>query len=253
MPQTTIIMPTYNEKENLPLMLDALLELPVENLRVLVVDDNSPDGTGQLADDYAARVPDRVSVLHRARKEGLGPAYVAGFKHALRTGADYLIQMDADFSHQPEYVPQLVAAAESADMVSASRYVKGGSVDEKWSMFRVGLSWFANRVYVPTILGIPIHDATGGFRLWKRHTLIGLDLDRFRSTGYVFQVELAYVAHRLGFKFAQIPIHFPDRKRGYSKMVFKIQVEAALRTWQVRWRHRSLSPSMRRTDAYTAT
>lgn len=250
MPKTVVVLPTYNEKENLLLMIDALFALPVENLHVLVVDDNSPDGTGKIADERAAVDP-RVSVLHRTEKNGLGPAYIAGFKRALTTDADYVIQMDCDFSHQPKYVLDLLKAVESSDLVIASRFVKGGSVDESWSPYRKLLSWFANRIYTPLILGIPLYDATGGFRIWRRSTLIGLDLDRIRSNGYVFQVEMAYVAHRLGFRVKEIPIYFPDRKLGTSKMDVRIQIEAAMRVWQVMQRHRALTPQMRRTTAYT--
>jgi dolichol-phosphate mannosyltransferase len=252
MPKTIVVIPTYNEAENLPLITKALFELPVENLNILIVDDNSPDGTGKIADDLAAATySGKLFVLHRTEKAGLGPAYIAGFKKALSMGADYIIQMDADFSHQPKYIPDLLQAIEDNDLVIASRFVKGGSVDENWSIYRKLLSWFANRVYTPTILGIPVYDATGGFRIWRRETLIGLDMDRIRSSGYIFQVEMVYVARRLGFKVAEIPIHFPDRKLGESKMDIKIQIEAAARVWQVMMRHRKLNPQMRRQTAYT--
>lgn len=249
MPKTVIVLPTYNEKENLPQMLTALLALPVEDLNVLVVDDNSPDGTGNIADEWAAKDA-HVTVLHRTQKAGLGPAYIAGFKQALKLNADYIIQMDCDFSHQPKYILDMLAAAPNCDMVIGSRYVKGGSVDETWGWFRKALSGFANSIYIPTILGIPMRDATGGFRLWKRQTLIGLDLDRVKSNGYVFQVELSYITHRLGFRVTEIPIYFPDRKMGQSKLDFRIQREAALRVWQIRSRHRALTPQDRRTAAY---
>jgi dolichol-phosphate mannosyltransferase len=252
MPKTIVVIPTYNEAENLPLITKALFELPVENLNILIVDDNSPDGTGRMADDLAATTyPGRLFVLHRTEKAGLGPAYIAGFKKALSMGADYIIQMDADFSHQPKYILDLLRAVETNDLVVASRFVKGGSVDKTWSIYRKLLSWFANRIYTPTILGIPIYDATGGFRIWRRETLIGLDLDRIRSSGYIFQVEMVYVAHRLGFRVAEIPIYFPDRELGQSKMDIKIQIEAAARVWQVMMRHRKLNPQMRRQSAYT--
>lgn len=251
MTNTTVIMPTYNEKENLPLIVESVLRQPINDLHMLVVDDNSPDGTGKLADELAAQYPGRVSVLHRTQKEGLGPAYIAGFKQALADGADYLIQMDADFSHQPKYLPEMVALAdEGYDLVVASRYARGGSVEESWPLYRKLLSYFANRIYVRTILNIPINDATGGFRLWRRETLIGMDLDRVRSSGYVFQVELSYIACRLGYRVAEIPIYFPDRERGISKMSMRIQLEAALRVWQVRARHHALNPGMRRTAPY---
>ncbi len=248
-PKIMIVMPTYNETENLPIMVEALFAL-IDNLHLLVVDDNSPDGTGELAEKLAQEHEGRISVLHREQKAGLGPAYVAGLKQALKLNADYLIQMDADFSHQPKYLSEMVAAAENHDLVLGSRYVNGGSVDENWGIFREFLSWWANRIYVPVILRIPIHDATGGFRLWRRETIIGLDLNRLRSSGYVFQVELAYIASRLGFKIAEVPIHFPDRERGISKMRLAISMEAALRVWQILFRHRKLTPQDRRAKPY---
>jgi dolichol-phosphate mannosyltransferase len=246
MPQTTVVMPTYNEAENLPLMLDALLALPVD-LHVLVVDDNSPDGTGAIADRFATEHPAQIAVLHRKEKGGLGPAYLAGFKRAIEMGADYLIQMDADFSHQPKYIPEMIAKIDEGnyDTVIGSRWTRGGGVDESWSVGRKLLSWFANGVYVRTLLGLPVKDATGGFRLWKRETLKGMGLERVRSNGYVFQVEITYIAYRLGYKFAEIPIYFPDRERGQSKMGSRIIIEAALRVWQVLLRHHSLNPQMR--------
>jgi dolichol-phosphate mannosyltransferase len=251
MPKIIVIIPTYNEAENLPLMADALFELPVENLNILIVDDNSPDGTGKIADDLAARYPQRINVLHRQEKNGLGPAYVAGFKKALALEADYIVQMDCDFSHQPKYLVELLAAMENYDVVLGSRWVKGGSVDPNWSIYRKLLSWFANRIYIASILRMPICDATGGFRCWRRQTIIGIDLDRIRSKGYAFQMELAYVTYRLGFRTLEIPIHFPDRKLGQSKMGIKIQIEAAARVWQVAQLHHRLNPQMRRTAAYT--
>jgi dolichol-phosphate mannosyltransferase len=250
MPKTMIVLPTYNEKDNLPLMIEALFRLAVENLHVLVVDDNSPDGTGQIADEIASRNLN-VTVLHRAEKSGLGQAYIDGFKQAIRQNADYIIQMDCDFSHQPKYIPELLNAIEHYDLVLGSRFAKGGSVDEKWSFYRKLLSWFANRVYTPLILGIAVHDATGGFRIWRRQTLIGLDLERIKSNGYVFQVEMVYVTSRLGFRVAEIPIHFPDRTMGESKMDAHIQLEAAARVWQLLQRHHALKPDMRRTQVYS--
>ncbi len=251
MPKTIVVLPTYNEAENLPLMVDALLNLAVENLNILVVDDNSPDGTGKIAEDLATKHPGRITVMHRQEKNGLGPAYIAGFKKAISMEPDYIVQMDCDFSHQPKYVPQLIAAMENNDLVLGSRWIKGGSVDENWPFYRKLLSWFANRVYIPTILGIPVHDATGGFRCWRRQTLIGLDLDRIRSTGYIFMAEMIYVATRLGFRVSEVPIHFPDRTLGTSKMSVNIQVEAAMRVWQVMQMHHSLKPDMRRTSVYS--
>lgn len=252
MPKTVIVMPTYNEAENLPLMAEALFALPVADLHLLLVDDNSPDGTGKIADLLAAKYMGQVHVIHNKGKGGLGPAYIRGMKAAVSIGADYIMQMDADFSHQPKYVPQLIATLENGyDVVIASRFVAGGSVDEDWHLHRKLLTYFANRIYVPTILGLKVREATGGFRIWRREALIGLDLDRVRSNGYIFQVEITYLAHKMGYRMTEMPIHFPDRARGKSKMSFIIQREAALRVWQVWWRHRKLTPQMRREEAYT--
>ncbi len=254
MARTIIVMPTYNEIENIDLMVSQLLALPVPDLSLLIVDDNSPDGTGKRADELAAKFPDRISVLHRPGKAGLGKAYTAGFIHCIRhTDAEYFIQMDTDFSHQPKYVPQLISEIERGgyDLVLGSRYVMGGSVEEKWSPYRKLLSWFANRVYVRLLLDTPAKDATGGFRIWRRETIIGLDLERIRSNGYVFQVEIAYVSHKLGYQIGEIPIHFPDRRAGQSKMGLDIQVEAALGVFRLMRDHGKLTPAMRRTDPYT--
>jgi dolichol-phosphate mannosyltransferase len=244
----TVVLPTYNEAENLPKMIDALLALsmPVD-LSVLVVDDNSPDGTGKIADDLAAKLPGKVNVMHRAGKLGLGTAYIAGFRWALEQGADYVLQMDCDFSHDPKYIPAMIEkmAGCGCDVVIGSRYIKGGSLDETWGVGRKLLSWWANSVYVRLILHTNAQDATGGFRLWKRAVLEGMDLNRIRSNGYVFQVETIYVAEKLGYTNAEVPIYFADRKAGRSKMSFRIQIEAALRVWQVWARHRHLKPAMR--------
>lgn len=243
-----VVLPTFNEAENLETMVNRLLELdlPVD-LSILVVDDNSPDGTGQIADGLAARMPDTIAVLHRPGKQGLGTAYLAGFRKAFEMGADLILQMDCDFSHDPKYIPQMFTAMESCDcdVVIGSRYVTGGSVDQTWSIGRKLLSWWANSVYVNLILRTRAKDATGGFRLWRASVLKGMGLDRIRSNGYVFQVETIYVAEKLGYTSTEVPIYFADRKRGQSKMSFKVQIEAALRVWQVWWRHRRLNPAMR--------
>lgn len=243
-----IIIPTYNESENIARMLPALFALDLPNLHVLIVDDNSPDGTGQLADDLASRqeYAGRVHVLHRASKQGLGPAYIQGFKQALSLGAELIIQMDADFSHQPKYIPRLLARIAEADLVVGSRYVRGGSVDDNWSPLRKLLSWWANRVYTPAILRLPVNDATGGFRVYRRECLCGMDFSQIRANGYVFQVELVYVAHRLGYRIVETPIHFPDRQHGESKMSTAVAMEASLAIWQILFRHRRLSRSDRR-------
>jgi len=237
--KTTLIIPTYNEAENLPRIITALFDLPLKDLSVLVVDDNSSDGTGQIADELAKKHPGRVDVLHRAGKLGLGTAYIQGFQRLLAGSAQAIGQMDADFSHDPKKVLELVQALNSCDIAVGSRYVPGGSLDEDWPFWRKGLSSFGN-FYARTILNLPIRDVTGGFRLWKRDALAALPLDRVRSNGYVFQVEMAYVAHKLGFSFKEVPIHFAERRYGQSKMSFRIQMEAALRVWALPGHYRDL-------------
>jgi dolichol-phosphate mannosyltransferase len=245
----TVVLPTYNERENLPRMVGELLalELPADiELSILVVDDASPDGTGRLADELAARHPGRLDVLHRPGKEGLGKAYVAGFGRALEQGAELVLQMDCDFSHQPKYVPVLLATIRDCDMVLASRFAPGGSVDEDWAWWRKLLSWFANSLYLRLILDMDLKDATGGYRLWRRATLQAMDLPRrIHSNGYIFQVEMAYVAQKLGFRVVETPIHFPDRAAGTSKMDLRIQLEAARRAFDVRRRHARLTAADR--------
>lgn len=252
-PKVMVVLPTYDEKDNLQPMVQALFALEIPNFHMLVVDDNSPDGTGDIADNLAKldHYQGKLNVLHRPEKQGLGPAYKEGFKKAVELGADLIIQMDADFSHQPKYIPQMLELASKHDIVVGSRYVKGGSVDEKWGPIRKLLSWWANRIYTPTILNIPVKDATGGFRVYHRDTMVGLNVDQVKASGYVFQVEMIFVAHKLNYNIGEIAIHFPDRVRGTSKMTSSIAIEAALRVWQIKFRHRSLNQAKRRTEAYT--
>lgn len=231
--QITVIIPTYNEAENLPSLFSALLSLPLDGLKILVVDDNSPDGTGKIAEQLAGQYPGKISVVHRAGKFGLRTAYLEGFKIAIRDGAQAIAQMDADFSHDPAKLVEMAKALEGADIALGSRYVHGGSVDDAWPIWRKWLSAFGN-FYARTILGISLNDITTGFRLWRRETLLGMPLDRIRSNGYIFLVEMAYLAYSLEYKFAQVPIHFADRRWGKSKMSLKIQLEAAIRVWQVK-------------------
>lgn len=226
----TFIIPTYNEAENLPKITAALFDLPLPDLNLLVVDDNSPDGTGKIAEKLGAETGGRVNVLHRPGKMGLGSAYIQGFGWALAHGADSIGQMDADFSHPVEKIPELVDMLSSADVVIGSRYVPGGSLDERWPFWRKGLSSFGN-LYARTILGLKVRDTTGGFRLWRRETLQSMPLERVKSNGYVFQVEMIYLAALLGFRAREIPIHFADRRWGKSKMSLRIQIEAAYRVW----------------------
>jgi dolichol-phosphate mannosyltransferase len=230
-----LILPTYNEAENLEPLVDAaraaLADAP-EGFRILVVDDASPDGTGAIADDLAARI-EQVEVLHRAGKEGLGRAYLAGFDVALRGGAGYVLEMDSDFSHDPADVPRLLAAArDGADLVLGSRYVPGGGAPD-WPLLRRAVSrggcWYARRV-----LGLPQRDLTGGFKCFRRETLEAIDLPSVRSEGYAFQIELTYRAVRRGLRVVEVPITFHERRRGASKMSGRIALEAILRVPQMR-------------------
>ncbi len=236
------VIPTYNESENLPILISALLSQDLPDLSVLIVDDNSPDGTGQVADSLAAGSKGQVSVLHREEKAGLGRAYIAGFKKALAMGADVIGMMDADLSHPPDRLPVMLSALENADIVIGSRYTKGGSLDREWPLWRKGLSWFGN-TYARTILGLPIQDATGGYRLWRRSAMKAIPFQKSKSNGYVFIVELAYMAKLAGLTFAEVPIYFAERTHGDSKMSLKIQIEAALRVWQLRRLYRKQTKS----------
>lgn len=232
----TVVLPTYNEAENLPRMVQELLSLPVEGLSILVVDDDSPDGTGHLAEELARRFPGRVRVIHRKGKLGLGTAYVQGFQAALAGGADYVVQMDCDFSHDPAIIPQFIALMRDYDVVIGSRYAPGGRVDARWSKWRKVLSKAAN-IYARLIAGIRVRDATGGFKCFRRRALEGLDLQRIRSDGYAFQVEMNYICQQRGYRIAEVPITFADRLCGQSKMSMRIIREAMWRVWQIKWRY----------------
>jgi dolichol-phosphate mannosyltransferase len=239
--KTTFIIPTFNEAENIPKLFSAIFSLPLPGLSILVVDDNSPDGTGKLVESFIPQYEGRLEVLHRPGKMGLGTAYITGFKHAMERGAQAVGQMDADFSHPIARMCDLVETIQNCDcdVAIGSRYVQGGSLDENWPLWRKGLSAWGN-FYARTILGLPLRDCTGGFRLWRSEALSRLPLDRVRSNGYVFQVETAYMGHRMGCSFKEIPIHFADRRWGKSKMNFRIQVEAAVRVWQLLPHYRDL-------------
>ena len=240
MSKTTLIIPTFNERQNLPVLLEEIFKLDVHDLHVLIVDDNSPDGTGILAEDLKANYSGKLEVLHRPGKLGLGTAYIQGFEIAMQSGAQIVGQMDADFSHPVQKIPQLLAALQGdVDVVIGSRYVPGGQLDEKWPFWRKGLSRFGN-FYARTILNVPIRDVTGGFRLWKSTALRRLPLQRVRSNGYVFQVEMAYLAHLVGLNFREIPIYFAGRRWGTSKMSLRIQIEAAYRVWLLKGLYRDL-------------
>ena len=242
--KVTVVVPTYNEADNVTPMAQALWGLEVDGLDVLIVDDESPDGTGDIADRIALDNPERLHVLHRTGPRGLGVAYLDGFRWALDRGADIVVQMDCDFSHSPSDVPRLLKCIPEYDVVVGSRYVEGGKTDENWGVGRVLLSWWANN-YARIILGSSLQDVTAGFKAWSRKVLETIDLDSIRSQGYVFQVEMAFVSERLGFRILELPIYFEDRRIGESKMTLPVQLEAALRVWEVRWRHRRLRSALR--------
>ncbi len=232
-PRVTVCLPTYNERENLERMLRALSEVLPADGGVLVIDDGSPDGTGQLADRLAAEIPN-VSVLHRASKEGLGPAYIAGFRAALAAGAELVLEMDCDFSHDPNDVPKLIAAADDADLVLGSRYVEGGGV-RNWGLVRRFIS-AGGSAYARIVLGMQVRDLTGGFKCFRRNVLETIPLDQIDAKGYAFQIETTYRAARAGFRIAEVPIVFVDRTEGHSKMSRAIVLEAVWRVPLLRLR-----------------
>jgi dolichol-phosphate mannosyltransferase len=228
-PGAVVCLPTYNERENLEPMVRALAEVLPDGGRVLVIDDNSPDGTGEIADRLAAELP-WLDVLHRPSKQGLGRAYVDGFRHALADGADLVLEIDCDFSHNPQDVPRLIAAVEAgADLALGSRYVEGGGT-QNWGLVRRLISRGAS-IYTRVLL-MPIHDATGGFKCFRRAVLEAIDLESIDAAGYVFQIETTYRARRKGFRVVEVPIRFVDRTAGESKMSRAIVLEAV---WKVPW------------------
>jgi dolichol-phosphate mannosyltransferase len=230
-PRSLIVVPTYNERENLPLLLEAVLKVVPSEVEILVVDDGSPDGTGKIADEWAAR-ESRVHVLHRTGKLGLGTAYVAGFRWGLDQGFEQLIEMDADFSHDPKYLPVMLKSLESHDVAIGSRYVPGGGT-VNWGLGRKVLSR-GGSLYARTVLGAPIRDFTGGFNGWRRKVIEAVDVGTLRSDGYSFQIELKYRAFKKGFRWTEFPIVFADREVGKSKMNRRIVFEALARVWSFR-------------------
>jgi dolichol-phosphate mannosyltransferase len=227
MPRAVVCLPTYNEVENLERMLRALQPVLGPDDRVLVIDDSSPDGTGELADRLAAELG-HVAVLHRERKEGLGPAYLAGFRQALAEGAELVLEMDCDFSHDPADVSRLLSAAEGADLVLGSRYVSGGQIED-WSRVRRFIS-AGGSLYARVLLSVRVRDLTGGFKCYRRAVLETIDLDAISTKGYAFQIETTYRALRAGFRVVEVPITFADREQGHSKMSKTIVLEAM---WKV--------------------
>jgi dolichol-phosphate mannosyltransferase len=239
-----VVLPTYQEAANLPVIIAALFRLPLSGLRVVVVDDNSPDGTGRIAEELADRYGrDRFGVVHRPNKEGLGRAYVDGMSRALAMGADFIVQMDSDLSHRPEYLPQMLGTllSSGAAVVIGSRYAAGGSVDAEWPWYRRALSGFAN-AYVRLLLRLDIRDVTAGYKIWRSSALQTIELHGVRSAGYSYQVEMNYRAARQRLKIVELPIHFSDRTAGESKMSLRVQLESAVMPFRL-WRY------MRQTDA----
>jgi len=231
-----IVLPTYQEAANLPVIVDALFNLPLTGLRVLVVDDNSPDGTGRIAEELAEFYGrHRMGVVHRQGKEGLGRAYIDGMSRAIAAGAEFVVQMDSDLSHGPEYLPGMLGTllAADADVVIGSRYIVGASVDAQWPWYRKMLSAFAN-TYVRTLLHLGIRDVTAGYKMWRASALDAIGLSSVQSNGYSFQVEMNYRAIRKGLKIVELPIHFSDRTEGESKMTLKVQLESALMPFKLR-------------------
>ncbi|MFI1462811.1 polyprenol monophosphomannose synthase [Nocardia carnea] len=232
--RVTVVVPTYNERDNLPVAVERLTALPVPDLHVLVVDDNSPDGTGEVADKLAVDLPNVVSVLHRTEKDGLGRAYIAGITRALDEGADVVIQMDADLSHPAEVIPAMLEqlSRPGIGVVLGSRYVPGGSTAAEWKWYRKALSAWAN-FYVNAILRLGIKDATAGFKAWQADTLRAIDIESIRSNGYSFQVEMNYRTKKQGAGIAEVPIRFEERTLGASKMSLSVQLESALMPWKL--------------------
>jgi dolichol-phosphate mannosyltransferase len=227
-----VVTPTYNERENLPDLVRAILAHP--DARVMVVDDQSPDGTGAIADALAAEYPGRVTVVHRTGKRGLGRSYVEGLQLAIEDGADLICQMDADWSHDPKYLPEIVRAAADHDVVIGSRYLRGVSV-VNWPLRRIVLSAFANR-YIRAITGLEAQDCTSGYRCWRREMLAKLPLDHVVSDGYAFLVEMLYEAHRRGARIGEVPIIFVERRLGVSKLSGSVLVESGITPWSLRLR-----------------
>jgi dolichol-phosphate mannosyltransferase len=227
-----VIVPTYNERENIRRLIDSVLAQDAR-IDMLIVDDGSPDGTGDIVDEIIA-TNDRVHVLHRERKLGLGTAYIAGFRWALERDYAYVIEMDADFSHDPVHLPQFLAAIEDADLVLGSRYQQGRVTVVNWPIARLILSYCAN-IYARAVTGLPVWDATGGFKCFRRSVLEAIDLSRVRSNGYAFQIEMSFRAWKRNFRVAEIPIVFVDRTEGTSKMSKAIVREAVWMVWRLRW------------------
>jgi dolichol-phosphate mannosyltransferase len=240
LPSTLVIIPTFNERENISPLVASLLS---HGVRVLIVDDQSPDGTGEVADDLARQHPGRVEVLHRTGGRGFGRSYIDGIRRALAEPVELICQMDADFSHDPARLPDLLAAARDADLVIGSRYVAGGAI-VNWPRRRLLLSRFAN-AYVRAITGVHVRDCTSGYRCWRRDALASLALDRFMSDGYSFLVEMLFVAARQGRRIVEVPITYVERREGESKMSRAVILESAITPWRLIGSRRTARPTAR--------
>jgi dolichol-phosphate mannosyltransferase len=249
MEKTIVVIPTYNEVRNLPVLAAELWTLQIPGLSLLVVDGGSTDGTGQVANELAERRPEQFAVLHLSDMGGLRRAYIAGFKWALAHEADRIIQMDCDFSHSPRFVPALIEASRRADLVVGSRYVTGAKMDDRMGTARYLQSWWANEVYARLILNLKLQDVTSSFRCWRAPALRRIDLDAIASNGYSFQIEMAYVAEKLRFKIVEVPIHHEERRVGRSKLNLSAKLEAAWRTWEILWRYRNLTETAARSPS----
>lgn len=243
MQKCVIVIPTFNEVNNLPILAAELWALKIPGLSILVVDGDSPDGTGDVADELAEQHPGELTALHLSQRGGLRRAYITGFNWALTHEANFVIQMDCDFSHSPRHIHDLLNAIQNADLVVGSRYIAGSKLDDRMGSVQYLQSWWANAIYARTILNLQIKDATSGFRCWRAKALQGIDLDGISSNGYSFQIEMAYVAEKLGYKIIEIPIHFEERRLGRGKLSLPDKFEAAFRTWGIWWRYRNFPDS----------
>ncbi|MDH4066657.1 MAG: polyprenol monophosphomannose synthase [Acidobacteriota bacterium] len=246
--KTLVLIPTYNERDSLPPLVAELMAIP--GIEAMIIDDGSPDGTGQVADGLSKAHPGRVGVMHRTGTRGLGRSYADGFRHAVSTDADLVVQMDADGSHDPRYLPAMLAAAADADVVVGSRYLRGISV-VNWPLRRIILSSFANR-YSRRITGLAVHDCTAGFRCWRREALARMPIDRLVSDGYAFQVEVTFLAAHLGLRIVETPIIFVERREGASKLSWRVVFEGVFTPWRLILRHGRLRARAARDAGYNS-
>lgn len=248
MPKCVVVIPTYNEAQNLPVLVAELWALQLPGLAIVIVDDNSPDGTGDIADEIAEQRSGELFVIHQKSKSGLRRAYLAGLRWAIDNDADLIIQMDSDFSHSPRHIPEMLEAIKNADLVVGSRYVAGGKMDDRVSALGYLLSYWANAVYTRLILNMKVIDATSGFKCWRADVLRAINLKAISADGYGFQIEMTYVAEKLGYRIVEIPIQHEARRTGQEKLRLWAKLDVAVRAWLMRWRYRGLEPRRGRPD-----